>query len=154
MALEIERKYLVVGEAWRQDASSVPYRQGYLATEPERNVRVRLAGPKAKLTIKGKAEGIARIELEYSIPVEDAETMLDRLCHQPLIEKVRHTVDHEGHEWVIDEFAGVNQGLIVAEIELEAEDQDFPLPPWAGEEVTHDPRYLNANLVSKPYSAW
>ena len=152
--LEIERKFLVVGDAWRQTATSVPYRQGYLATEPERNVRVRLAGPKAKLTIKGKAHGIARIELEYPIPVEDAELMLDRLCHRPLIEKTRHTLDYQGHEWVIDEFEGVNQGLVVAEIELEHEDQPFPLPPWAGDEVTHDPRYLNANLVARPYSEW
>ena len=154
MALEIERKFLVVGDGWRAGAEGVPYRQGYLATEPERNVRVRLAGPKAKLTIKGQDQGIARIELEYPIPVEDAELLLDRLCHRPLIEKTRYKIEHAGHTWDLDEFHGDNAGLIVAEIELGSEDEAFERPPWAGDEVTHDPRYLNANLVSLPFSRW
>ena len=154
MPLEIERKFLVVGNSWRAGAEGVAYRQGYLATEPERNVRVRLAGPKAKLTIKGQDEGIARIELEYPIPIEDAEVLLDRLCHRPLIEKTRYKIPHAGHTWDLDEFHGDNAGLIVAEIELGSEDEAFERPPWVGDEVTHDPRYLNANLVSLPFSRW
>lgn len=156
MATEIERKFLVTGDGWRANSSATPYRQGYLSTEVERNVRVRLKGDKATLTVKGKArgaEGITRLEYQYDIPTEDATALLE-LCEKPLIEKVRHKLDVGGLEWVIDEFSGDNAGLIVAEVELESEDQPFERPSWIGEEVSHDTRYLNANLVSHPYKDW
>ncbi|REJ88182.1 MAG: CYTH domain-containing protein [Planctomycetota bacterium] len=153
MPLEIERKFLVRGTDWRQ-AEGTPYRQGYLNTAKERTVRVRTAGNIACLTIKGETEGASRAEYEYPVPFEDAEKMLDSLCERPLIEKTRHRVEHEGLIWEVDEFGGENAGLVIAEVELESEDQDFARPSWVGDEVTDDPRYFNANLVSHPYSEW
>lgn len=152
MATEIERKFLVKGQDWKIGAKSRLYRQGYLGTQPV--VRVRIAGEKAFLTIKGPTQGIARAEYEYSIPVADAAEMLDNLCQKPLIEKVRYTLEHAGHIWEIDEFMGENAGLIVAEVELESSDTALELPDWVGEEVSHDPRYYNTNLVRLPYSRW
>lgn len=154
MAQEIERKFLLVGEGWRGLAVGIGYRQGYLYASKERSVRVRIAGEKGYLTIKGKTIGAARSEYEYEIPLEDAREMLDILCPQPQIEKKRHTIFHRGFTWEIDEFSGLNQGLIVAEIELETEDQAFERPEWIGEEVTGDPRYYNAALCVAPFSTW
>ena len=154
MATEIERKYLLKNDGWRAGAEGVLYRQGYLSTAAERNVRVRTIGERAYLTVKGKGEGITRLEFEYEIPLADGEAMLDRLCHRPLIEKVRYKIEHGGLVWEVDEFRGDNAGLVVAEVELESEDQVFAAPPWVGEEVTADPRYLNANLVRRPYTTW
>lgn len=154
MATEIERKFLVHGDAWRQGAQGVVYRQGYLSTDPERTVRVRLAGERAFLTIKGKSRGATRLEFEYPIPTLDATHMLDELCRAPLVEKTRYTLRHGNHEWVLDEFHGANAGLLLAEVELASEDEAFALPPWAGAEVTHDPRYYNANLIAHPYREW
>lgn len=154
MAHEIERKYLLKDDGWRQGAEGTLYRQGYLSTAAERNVRVRTIGERAYLTVKGKGEGITRLEFEYEIPLADGEAMLDRLCHRPLIEKVRYKIEHGGLVWEVDEFRGENAGLVVAEVELESEDQVFAVPPWVGEEVTADPRYLNANLVRRPYTTW
>ena len=155
MAREIERKYLVTSDAWRALADEAsPFRQGYLSTVKERTVRVRVAGSDGTITIKGVTVGATRTEFEYSIPVEDAETMLDELCERPIIEKTRYVVKLEGALWEIDEFAGVNEGLIIAEIELDAEDQIVALPDWIGDEVTDDPRYFNANLIAHPYSVW
>lgn len=154
MPREIERKFLVRGDAWRSAAtSSAAFSQGYLLNSVGKSIRVRLAGEKAWLTIKAAAEGIARHEFEYPIPPEHARELL-ALCEGPLIEKARHFVPMENFVWEIDEFAGENAGLIVAEIELPTEDTDFLRPPWLGEEVTHDPRYLNAALVKNPYCRW
>lgn len=155
MAEEIERKFLVRDASWRTEVKkSTPFHQGYLCTDPERNVRVRTKGDKAVLTIKGKSEGIKRLEFEYEIPFDDAEAVLEQLALPTVIRKTRHLVDFGGFVWEIDEFFGANEGLIVAEVELEREDQAFDLPPWAGDEVTEDSRYLNANLVSRPFNSW
>ncbi len=154
MAREIERKFLVIGDDWRGLAPGKDYRQGYLSTVAERTVRVRVAGERAFLTVKGISVGASRAEFEYGIPVADADEMLDGLCERPIIEKTRYRIPHEGFVWEVDEFAGANAGLIVAEIELASEDQQFPHPSWIGEEVTGDPRYFNANLIAHPFSAW
>ena len=154
MATEIERKYLVVGDAWRTLSSGTTYRQGYLSTVKERTVRVRVVGDRGTLTIKGLTVGATRTEYEYDIPVDDANHMLDDLCEQPVIDKTRFIVEYAGLTWEIDEFAGANAGLIVAEVELDSEDQAIELPAWIGEEVSHDPRYFNANLIAHPYTVW
>jgi len=154
MGEEIERKFLVSGEAWRQTAEGTRYRQGFLSTEPERTVRVRVAGPRGSITVKGKNVGARRAEFEYEIPVADAERMLDTLCKRPLIEKVRYVLAVGVHTWEIDVFEGDNAGLVVAEIELRREDEAFERPEWVGDEVTDDPRYFNSNLVANPYRAW
>jgi len=151
---EIERKFLVVGDSWRGRATATAIRQGYLCSEKTRSVRVRIAGDRGTLTIKGSATGAARAEYEYEIPLADAEELLDRLCEQPLIEKTRYVVVDAGNVWEIDVFAGDNAGLIVAEVELEDEGQHVDLPAWIGEEITGDPRYLNANLFRHPFSRW
>ena len=153
MGTEIERKFLVKEGAWRE-AKATRYRQGYLSTVKERTVRVRTINDKAYLTIKGLTVGASRLEFEYEIPVADAEEMLDSLCEKPLIEKNRYKVDDGTLTWEVDEFFGENEGLIVAEVELQSEDQQFTRPDWVTEEVTSDPRYYNANLIKKPYSRW
>jgi adenylate cyclase len=154
MAKEIERKFLVKRDSSRRQEAGKRYRQGYLSTVKERTVRVRTAGDKGYLTIKGISVGASRSEYEYEIPVADANEMLDRLCERPLIEKTRYRVPHDGLVWEIDEFQGENSGLIVAEVELKDEHQSVTLPDWVGQEVTGDPRYFNANLVGKPFSKW
>ena len=154
MAKEIERKFLVKSDSWRGQEAGKRYRQGYLSTAKERTVRVRTAGDKGYLTIKGISVGASRSEYEYEIPVADANEMLDRLCERPLIEKTRYRVPHDGLVWEIDEFEDENSGLIVAEVELKDEHQSVTLPDWVGQEVTGDPRYFNANLVAKPFSKW
>jgi len=154
MPKEIERKFLVKNDAWRGQDAGKRYRQGYLSTVKERTVRVRTAGDKGFITVKGVSVGASRSEYEYEIPLGDANEMLDRLCERPLIEKVRYRVPHAGLVWEIDEFEGDNRGLIVAEVELKDEHQAVPLPNWVGEEVTGDPRYFNANLVTKPFTSW
>jgi CYTH domain-containing protein len=153
MATEIERKFLVRGESWRGTESRM-LRQGYLNRSQEHTVRVRTDGDRAFLTIKGLTSGATRPEFEYAIPIDDANEMLDTLCEKPLIEKRRHLVMHAGKRWEVDEFLGDNIGLVVAELELRREDEAFALPEWVGKEVTHDPRYLNANLVQNPYRLW
>ncbi len=155
MATEIERKFLVRGEAWRaQAAPGVRMRQGYLSGGGRSSVRVRVQGGEAFLNIKSATLGVSRREYDYPIPVNEAEEMLDQLCAGPLIEKTRYEVVHAGHTWEVDVFEGDNAGLIVAEIELEAEDETFATPAWAGEEVSHDPRYYNVCLVKHPYKDW
>lgn len=154
MGTEIERKFLVVGDAWRQGAMGVLYRQGYLCTTPERTARVRVAGDKGYLTVKGSRTGVSRLEFEYPIPLEDAQAMLDALCIRPLIEKTRYRIDHEGLVWEVDEFAGENAGLVIAEVELEREDQEVSLPAWVGKEVSADDRYANSSLAERPFSTW
>lgn len=154
MGVEIERKFLVEGDAWRLGAHGTPYRQGYLSTEPGRVVRVRVAGERGYLTVKGPAAGAARPEFEFEIPARDAEAMLDALCLRPLVEKTRYRIAFRGHAWEVDEFHAENAGLILAEVELGAPDEPVELPPWVGEEVTADPRYSNAALTLNPYQRW
>tara|TARA_B100001971_G_scaffold164976_1_gene155517 strand:+ start:155 stop:619 length:465 start_codon:yes stop_codon:yes gene_type:complete len=154
MAQEIERKFMITGEAWRELAKGTAYRQGYLSTVKERTVRVRTIDDKGFLTIKGITVGATRAEYEYEIPAGDANEMLDDLCEQPIIEKKRYKVPLDGFIWEIDEFGGVNEGLIVAEIELESEDQEFNKPDWIGDEVSGDPRYFNSNLIANPFTTW
>jgi len=151
---EIERKFLVTGTGWKTGVPGRRLRQGYLAVDAQRQVRVRTAGDEAWLTIKGRAEGLRRLEFEYPIPLADAERLLEELCQLPIIDKTRYEVLLGRHTWEIDEYHGANAGLVVAEIELEAEDEHFTLPEWAGTEVTRDPRYANANLVSRPFCDW
>lgn len=153
MGKEIERKFLVAGEDWKYLGEGVSYRQGYLNTRKERVVRVRTMGDRAVLTIKGATKGATRLEFEYNIPVQDAVQLLD-LCERPLVEKTRYKVPFRGLVWEVDEFHGENEGLMVAECELESEDQEIEKPNWVGDEVTDDPRYYNANLVAHPYSTW
>ncbi|UCE89421.1 MAG: CYTH domain-containing protein [Pseudomonadota bacterium] len=155
MGTEIERKFLVVGDGWRQQADrGTPYRQGYLAGTGNASVRVRLEGDQAFLNIKSATLGVRRHEFQYSLPIADAQFMLENLCEQPLVEKIRYHVQHAGHLWEIDEFAGDNAGLLVAEVELTHEDEPVALPPWVGAEVSHDPRYYNVSLVKHPYGQW
>jgi adenylate cyclase len=150
MAIEIERKFLVQGEPWR-NGSGVRFSQGYLNRDKDRTVRVRVAGNKAFLTIKGVTRGASRAEFEYEIPVADAQQLL-KLSDGPIIQKNRYVVVHEGSNWEVDEFLGDNAGLVLAEIELKSEDEAFSRPPWLGAEVTHDRRYYNSSLSSHPYS--
>jgi adenylate cyclase len=150
---EIERKFLVSDDSWRSGASGCPYIQGYLSLDPQRAVRIRQAGNRACITIKGVTQGTTRQEFEYPIPLSDAEALM-RLCLRPLIEKVRYIVEYHGKRWEVDEFRGENAGLVLAEIELTREDEPVDLPPWIGEEVSRDPRYFNANLVEHPFARW
>jgi len=154
MGIEIERKFLVSGDGWRQPADrQTRFSQGYLSRDPARTVRVRLAGEQAFLTIKGATRGATRAEFEYEIPTADAQALL-AMCEEPAVEKIRHLCEHEGSTWEVDEFLGANAGLVVAEIEMQTEGQGFARPAWLGEEVTGDGRYVNANLAAKPFSRW
>lgn len=154
MGVEIERKFLLAGDAWRGLGQAVLLRQGYLSSARERVVRVRIEGEQAMLTIKGANVGATRGEWEYPIPLADAVELLDGLCEQPLIEKVRHRIEHAGMVWEVDEFLGANAGLVVAEIELDAVDEVFARPAWLGAEVTDQTRYYNLALASHPYAQW
>lgn len=156
MAVEIERKFLVADvsarAAWRA-AVGVAYCQGYLNRDKTRTVRVRIAGDAAFLTIKGISVGATRAEFEYAIPLLDAQALL-ALCDGPLIEKTRYALVDQGTVWEVDDFAGDNAGLVVAEVELHSETQVFEKPDWLGDEVTHDARYFNSNLASHPFARW
>ena len=154
MAKEIERKFLLVGDDWRELAEGTHYRQGYLNSAKERTVRVRTIDDKGFLTIKGITTGATRVEYEYEIPHSECTEMLDDLAEKPIIEKARYKIKFDGFIWEVDEFFGVNKGLVVAEIELESEDQAFEKPSWVGDEVTGAPRYFNSNLVNNPYTTW
>ena len=154
MGKEIERKFLVKGDAWRALAQGTMYRQGYLNSAKERTVRVRTVGEKAFLTIKGITVGATRAEYEYEIPFNDCNALLDDLAEKPFIEKKRYKIPFEGLIWEVDEFFGDNQGLIVAEVELQREDQQIPKPEWVGDEVSGDPRYFNSNLIKHPFTKW
>lgn len=155
MGREIERKFLLLPGAWRPDpAGGIRYRQGYLSSDPDRVVRVRTAGDRAYLTIKGRTSGITRSEFEYPIPLVDANALLANLCEPPLIEKTRYLVPYEGRTWEIDVFEGDNAGLVLAEVELPDEAAALTLPPWAGREVSDDPRYFNSNLARDPWTRW
>lgn len=154
MAEEIERKFLVNGNAWRELATGTLFSQGYLSTDKHRTVRVRIQHDQATLTIKGLTAGISRSEFEYPIPLADAQMMLEKLAEQPIIKKYRYRIPVDDVVWEVDEFLGANQGLIIAEVELLSPDQVLQLPTWIGKEVSHDPRYYNNNLVKQPFSTW
>ncbi|MDF7676503.1 CYTH domain-containing protein [Neisseriaceae bacterium ESL0693] len=154
MAQEIERKFLVINDHWRTEATGILYRQAYLNTDKQRTVRIRIIGEQAFITIKGITRDICRLEFEYPIAVEDAHTMIDQLAHRPIIEKYRYQIKQQDLIWEIDEFLGENQGLIIAEVELSHPDQKLVLPEWIGAEVSHDPRYFNNNLVTHPFQSW
>lgn len=154
MATEIERKYLVKGDSWRSLAVASTYCQGYIPTQGNSTVRVRIVGDKGYLTVKSPKVGFSRLEFEYLIPLNDAQEMLITLCARPLVEKMRYKVEWAGLIWEVDEFDGVNKGLILAEVELSHENQLIDLPNWVGEEVSHDARYFNSNLVKHPFTQW
>jgi len=155
MGKEIERKFLIDQQKW--DALNKPagkvFRQGYLVSTPEKTVRVRTTAGNAWLTIKGISVGASRLEYEYEIPLEEATELLDHFAESELA-KTRYLIDHAGKTWEVDVFAGDNAGLVVAEIELNSEDESFELPDWIGLEVTEDQRYYNSNLTQHPYKSW
>lgn len=153
MNIEIERKFLLKNDNWREGAVGVHYKQAYLNEKGDNTVRVRIEGEKAKLTIKGKSSNISRLEFEYDIPMEDAEALFT-LAKTPIVEKYRYKIMYAGNCWEVDEFLGLNRGLVVAEIELESETQSFEKPDWIGMEVSGEKRYTNANLARKPYCEW
>lgn len=153
MAVEIERRFIVVGDAWRGLAPGVQYRQGYLSVEKERTVRVRVVGNQAWLTLKSNISNVSRHEFEYPVPLADAQTIMGAMCPM-VVNKLRHRIEHGGFIWEVDEFFGENAGLVLAEIELPDESTPFDKPEWIGEEVTEDGRYTNSFLSKNPYSRW
>jgi adenylate cyclase len=152
---EIERKFLVADDGWRGAAvRSMRMEQGYLASSETASVRIRVAGDQGRLNIKGGGFVADRAEYEYAVPLDDARELLETLCRKPTVTKTRHWVPCGAWEWEVDEFHGANAGLVVAEIELEAEDAEFERPSWVAAEVTHLTRYYNVCLVDHPYSEW
>ncbi len=154
MAKEIERKFLVLNDDYKKGSEGILYKQGFLNTHKERVVRIRLVGKKGYLTVKGLTSNISRCEYEYEIPFDEAEHMLNEICEKPIIIKKRYKIPRESFVWEVDEFLEDNKGLVIAEIELEHEGQEFPIPSWLGKEVSGDPKYYNANLVRFPYLKW
>lgn len=155
LATEIERKFTIKNDSWRKNIDkSQRYVQGYLAGNERASVRIRIAGEQANINIKSATLGIFRQEYEYPLPLEDAQKMLADLCEKPVIDKVRHFVTHAGKVWEIDEFSGENEGLIVAEIELNAIEEAFEIPDWADKDVSDDKRYYNVSLVKHPFKDW
>ncbi len=154
MHTEIERKFLVKDETWRQKSQATEFWQGYIYSDTQCLVRVRMEASNAFLTIKGPKNGIARPEFEYAIPATEATELLQNLAHKPLIHKIRHTLYVGQHLWEIDEFCDENTGLILAEIELDKEHEYFEKPAWLGPEVTFNARYRHASLAKKPFSTW
>lgn len=154
MAVEIERKFLVRDTSWKdQVRRSIVIKQGYLSTDPDRTVRIRIKGERGVLTVKGRSQGVSRAEFEYEIPRADAEAML-LLCDDVPIEKIRHEILVGGKLWELDVFEGQNQGLVLAEIELVVEHEAFEVPAWAGQEVSGDVRYFNSFLSKTPFATW
>jgi len=155
MAVEVERKFRVINDDWRIAVrDSTLLRQGYLANTARASVRVRLAGEQGWLSVKAMTPGRARAEYEAAIAAADADEMLRRLCESAPIEKWRHIVLHDGNEWEVDEFLGENAGLVIAELELQSEQQPFAQPHWLGAEVTDDQRFYNFQLARLPYRQW
>jgi CYTH domain-containing protein len=155
MGIEIERKFLVNKEKWNQVIKKEKsiFRQGYIVSDPEKTIRVRLTDQEGFLTIKGLSVGASRAEYEYKIPKEEAQELLDRFCDSE-VSKIRYFITHDNKLWEVDEFLGQNEGLIVAEIELTSEDESFSLPNWVGKEVTDEKKYSNSNLAINPYINW
>ena len=155
MGTEIERKFLIINNNWKNlPSEQTDYTQGYFTTNEKCSIRIRVAGDVANINIKSATLGIYRSEYDYPIPVKDAREILDDLCIHPLIEKTRYKIQYDNHTWEVDVFSGENEGLIVAEIELDSVDEEFTKPDWIGEEVSDDPRYYNVCLVGKPYKSW
>jgi adenylate cyclase len=155
MPLEIERKFLVIDDSWRDHVHTVKkISQGYLANTDKCSIRVRVSEDNANINIKSMTIDIVRSEYEYPIPVNEAETILNSLCHQPLICKTRHYLSENGAEWEVDVFEGENAGLIIAEIELESRNEVVDKPAWLGHEVSGQMRYFNMSLAVFPYSRW
>ena len=155
MGIEIERKFLVTNDSWHEAAGpGMPIKQGYLVGGKDASVRVRLQGDTANLNIKSATLGVRRQEFEYPIPLADAKVLLNTLCHRPIIEKMRYLAPYANKQWEIDVFEGDNAGLIVAELELQDESEQYEAPPWLGEEVSHDPRYYNTCLSQHPFKDW
>jgi adenylate cyclase len=154
MSTETERKFLVTNEDWRIGVSSDYFQQAYITTGPPASVRIRITNDTAILNIKQSTLDITRAEYEYQIPLTEAQEILNTLTTGHTIEKNRYTIQHQGLNWEIDEFLGQNKGLIIAELELDSEDQTFENPPWLGQEVSQDPRYFNTYLSQKPYTTW
>ncbi len=152
--IEIERKFLVDAAKWTAQGEKLVIRQGFLATNDKLVCRVRQKGNTYYLSVKANIKGIRRHDFEYEIPELDGSIMLEQHCEFTPIEKTRHFVNYEGMLWEVDVFSGLNQGLIVAEIELASEDQDFAIPEWIGDEVSEDPKYQNSNLYISPYQNW
>jgi CYTH domain-containing protein len=154
MGVEIERKFLIKGNSWKNEIKEeVSIKQGYLNSEADRTVRVRIYGEQGFLTVKGKSQHLTRKEFEYQIPLADAQDLLE-LCEKPIIEKKRFLIFSGNKTWEIDVFEGENSGLVVAEIELISEDEDFETPHWLGKEVSSDSRYYNSSLITNPYANW
>ncbi len=155
MGVEIERKFLVDHEKWKAltKLKGIAYQQGYLVNEKGKTVRIRIAGDKAFITIKGATEGFTRKEYEYEIPLKDGQELLENFNLKGTA-KTRFRITVAGKVWEVDEFSAENTGLIVAEIELKDENETFEKPGWLGEEVTSDPRYYNSNLAQNPFSSW
>ena len=154
MGIEIERKFLLKNMNWRKLSNEgITIKQGYLNTNHERTCRVRIKGTKGFLTIKGKSINAKRLEFEYEIPKEDAMQLI-KLCEEPIIQKIRYELNQNGNTWEIDVFEGENEGLILAEIELNCENETITIPDWIGKEVTNDKKYFNSSLVKIPFSRW
>jgi CYTH domain-containing protein len=155
MPLEIERKFLINKAIWEKLEKPQGYfmRQGYISTDPSKTIRVRLTDEKAFLTIKGQSVGAVRAEFEYEIPQSDAKQLLDNFAESEL-SKTRYKINFDAKTWEVDEFYGDNEGLIVAEIELDSEDESFEKPIWITDDVTDDKRYFNSNLTKNPYKNW
>jgi len=154
MGIEIERKFLIDTNKLPTLTNGYCIKQGYIQTVDHTTVRVRTRDKEAFLTLKGKSVGASRLEFEYPIPLQEANDMLDNLCQTAFVDKTRYLVNHEGHLWEVDIFEGNNKGLIVAEVELESENETFTLPNWVTKEVTNDIRYFNSNLIKNPYITW
>ena len=154
MAIEIERKFLVDLKRFSPNNSGVTIKQGYIPTKDNTAVRVRISADQAVLTIKGENNGISRLEFEYPIPLPDASMMLENLCKGSLIDKTRYIIEYQGYTWEVDVFHGDNQGLVVAEVELENETDTPSVPPWITIEVSGQVRYYNSNLMHHPYKNW
>ncbi|GAB4250605.1 MAG: CYTH domain-containing protein [Candidatus Methylacidiphilales bacterium] len=148
MGVEIERKFLVKGRPW-EGVEGIPMAQAYLSRDPDRIVRIRLAGDRAWITIKGQSHGPARPEFEYAIPPDDARQILENLALPGRIEKIRYRLPYARHLWEIDVFTGALTGLVIAEVELNSTEEPVHLPPWIGQEVTDDPAYSNSALSAK-----
>jgi CYTH domain-containing protein len=155
MGTEIERKFLVNKEKWSQvtKEKKALYRQGYIVSDPEKSIRVRLTDKEAFITIKGLTTGASRAEFEYSIPVTDAQQLLDGFCDS-VVSKTRNFIHYDNKLWEVDEFSGDNEGLIIAEIELDSEEEQFSRPDWVDKEVTGEKKYYNLNLAKDPYKNW
>lgn len=155
MPIEIERKFLLANNNWREAVkTSFRIRQGYMGEVGKASIRIRIQGEQANINVKSATLSMRRMEYEYAIPLNEAQEMLEQLCEHPQVNKTRYIVEQGKHKWEIDEFYGENEGLLVAEIELSDEAEVFAKPEWIGEEVTEDPRYYNVNLIKHPYKNW